>query len=533
MMMRWAAPRTHRARLGVLVACVSTAACSLSAPPIVTPPVPVVTAASTLHAPTRPVSQLPGLRQSIDSLLDDPRFRNAFWGVLIVDPVRGDTLYARNAHKLFVPASNMKVITSSVALTQLGADFTFRTVIAARGRIRHGTLEGDLVVVGRGDPTMSDHMRQDARLPLRAIAESLATRGVHRITGGLVSGGDAFPDANLGMGWEWDDLTQAYAAGVDELFFNEGFTTITVRGGRRAGAPVRVTTAPIAEYPSVRSHVTTVAAGGGSQTTEPRASVDPVTGDVVVDGAIALSDTTTLLVAYPDPAAAYLHALVEALRQRGIALHQSPAARSADPSADVASAIRGRTSVALDTLFTIMSPPLRDVLPALLKPSQNQIAEILLKTLGLERTGVGSSDSGRRVVEAQLAAWGVPPDEAVIRDGSGLSRHDFLTPATLVRVLTMIQHDTAYRVFYDALPIAGVDGTIGTRMRGTPAAGQVHAKTGLVDRARSLSGYVTTADGVGLIFSFLCNNWTVSVHEVEEVQDEIAVRLASLTVGAR
>src|SRR5262249_28800278 len=137
-----------------------------------------------------------------------------------------------------------------------------------------------------------------------------------------------------------------------------------------------------------------------------------------------------------------------------------------------------QTPVALgDTVVTLLSPPLREILPALLKPSQNQIAEILLKTLGLERTGVGSADSGRRVVESQLATWGVPPDESVIRDGSGLSRHDCLAPATLVRVLATMQHDTAFHALYDALPVAGVDGTISDRMRGTAAAGNVHAKT--------------------------------------------------------
>ena len=181
----------------------------------------------------------------------------------------------------------------------------------------------------------------------------------------------------------------------------------------------------------------------------------------------------------------------------------------------------------------MLSPPLRDILPALLKPSQNQIAEILLKTLGLEKTGIGSADSGRRVVTSQLTAWGVPPDEFVIRDGSGLSRHDYLSPATLVRVLSTVEHDSAYQVFYDALPIAGSTARSPIACAGRPAAGNVHAKTGFVDRARSLSGYVTTTDGVGLVFSFLCNNWTTPVHDVEQVQDEIAVRLASMTLGAR
>jgi D-alanyl-D-alanine carboxypeptidase (penicillin-binding protein 4) len=132
------------------------------------------------------------------------------------------------------------------------------------------------------------------------------------------------------------------------------------------------------------------------------------------------------------------------------------------------------------------------------------------------------------VVERQLLAWGAQPDGFVIRDGSGLSRYDYLSPETIVRTLASIRQDTAFSVFYDALPIAGVDGTIEWRMRGTAAQGNVRAKTGYVSNARSLSGYVTTADGRQLIFSALCNNWTVSVREVERVQDAIAVRLAEL-----
>jgi serine-type D-Ala-D-Ala carboxypeptidase/endopeptidase (penicillin-binding protein 4) len=524
---------------GILVeAMVVGCAGHVTAPPAAPAPAGVMTATGPAPDTTRPPSvratTVARLRQSIDSLLDDPRFHNAFWGVLIVDPARGDTLYARNAHKLFLPASNMKVITSSVALTQLGADFRFQTAFAIRGHVRDGVLVGDLLVTGRGDPTVSDHMMRDAMLPLRAVADSLVAHGIHRITGHILSAGDAFPDANLGFGWAWDDLTQPYASGIDELMFNEGFTAITIHGSRHAGASARVTTAPIADYPAVRSHVTSATPGGGTPSSEPVVTFDPAHDDLVVDGTVAPGDTVTLLVTYPNPATAYLYALADALRQRGIGLRDAPVTTPEDarPSAPrPGQPHRSTSSAAIDTLFTLSSPPLRDVFPALLKPSQNQIAEILFKTLGLERTGIGSADSGRRVIESQLAAWGVPQDEYVIRDGSGLSRHDYLAPATLVRVLTVIQHDSAYHAFYDALPIAGVDGTISDRMRGTAAAGNVHAKTGFVDRARSLSGYVTTTDGVGLVFSFLCNNWTVPVHDVEQVQDAIATRLASLSLG--
>src|SRR5665647_853550 len=156
------------------------------------------------------------LTLSIDSMATQPAFRNANWGLLIVDPQSGDTLYARNAGKLFMPASNQKILTGATAVAQLGSDFRFHTDFAAAGPVVNGSLRGDLVVIGRGDPTVSDAAFGDAMKPLRAAADSLWAHGVREIAGALVKGGDAFPDSTLGFGWAWDDLDYGYSAGVDE-----------------------------------------------------------------------------------------------------------------------------------------------------------------------------------------------------------------------------------------------------------------------------------------------------------------------------
>src|SRR5215207_575553 len=214
------------------------------------------------------------LRHALDSMISAPQFRNAHWGVLIVNPRTGDTLYSHNAGKLFLPASNQKILTGAVALAQLGPDFRFRTTFAARRTaapagpgadggtaplVANGDLHGDLVVIGRGDPTVSDNVFGDAMAPLRAAADSLAARGVRRVAGRLVRGGDAFPDANYGFGWAWDDFDFAYSAGVDELLFNEGFSRVTVRGGARAGDTPTATVAPGGVYPYVSVAAVTVA----------------------------------------------------------------------------------------------------------------------------------------------------------------------------------------------------------------------------------------------------------------------------------
>lgn len=497
-----------------VLALTVAAACATTPQPVALPPAPV--AATQPAAPT-PADQRAALRQSIDSAVNAPQFANAFWGILIVDPASGDTLYSHNAGKLFMPASNQKIITGATALAQLGADYTYRTAFATRGSVRDSTLRGDLVVIGRGDPTISDHMRKDAMEPLRALADSLRAHGIARIRGHVVAGGDAFAGPVLGYGWDWDDLDYGYGAGIDELLFNEGFTLVKAYAGDRPGAPIRITTRPTMRGPKVRVTALTVAAPTDSGAKKPSLvfRYDSLSGGVLVEGAIVVGDSADEEVAHRVPKQAYLDALVEALGDRGVKID----------------AAKTDTTARVDTLFRLVSPPLREILPALEKPSQNQIAEVLFRTLALEKTGVGTTDSARKVIERQLAAWGAKPEGAAVRDGSGLSRHDYVSPETLVRVLAAIRGDSAFQVFYDALPIAGVDGTLERRMRGTPAEGNVHAKTGSVDKARSLSGYATTADGHLVIFSALCNNWTVPVRQVEAVQDMIGARLAAMTLG--
>jgi D-alanyl-D-alanine carboxypeptidase/D-alanyl-D-alanine-endopeptidase (penicillin-binding protein 4) len=476
---------------------------------------------SSAPTPSRAVPRVGvrALRHSIDSVVNSPEFANANWGVLAVTST-GDTLYSRNAGKLFMPASNQKLLTSSVALTQLGADFRYKTVVMARHGLDEGVLHGDLYVIGRGDPSFSDHMRRDAMLPLREVAESLSARGIRRITGRLEAAGNAFPDPTLGFGWSWDDLEAAYSAPTDELLFNEGFTNVIVRAGASVGDSAHIGTRPTKTWPTIRGSVTTVARptlplDSMSRARRPAVLVrkDTLTGEVWISGTIAIGDSAVEAVTHRDPDAAFLAALKEALNDGGIAVDGTELQELPPPITD--------------TLAVIVSPPLSEILPAFLKPSQNQMGEMLFKTLGLERDTIGTAVAARRVIAAQLKAWGARDDGYVIHDGSGLSRYDYVSPETIIRVLDAMRTGPNFSVFYASLPIAGVDGTIKTRMRGTPAENNVHAKTGSVAQARSLSGFVQSLGGDTVMFSILANNWTAPAREVERAADSIAARLAS------
>lgn len=472
-------------------------------------------------APAPAFGDRAGLRHAIDSMLAAPEIRHARLGVLIVDPERGDTLYSRDAGKLLVPASNQKIVTSALSLDALGPDFRFRTPILARGAIRDSTLEGDLLVVGRGDPSVSDRMAGDAMLPLLSIADSLRERGIKRVRGRVLAEGDAFPDANVGWAWEYDDLSTSSGAAIDELLFNEGIATVLVRGAEHPGGAPLVRTSPAKTFPRVRVEALTVVRGTGRDSTAQITAVkDSVRGEVVIAGTIPPGDSVALTVTYRDPREAFLAALREALHMRGIAV--------ADSAPSVSSVAALPLAARVETLFVAQSPPLSQILAAFMKPSQNQIGEMLFKTVALQRTDTGTARVARRLAAERLRAWGASPDGFLVWDGSGLSRQDLISPETLVKVLDAMRRGQHFLVYYDALPVAGIDGTLRTRMRSTVGEANVRGKTGTLSNVRSLSGYVTTADGRQLIFSVLANHYLVPTDYITRVQDSIAVRLSRL-----
>jgi len=352
-------------------------------------------------------------------------------------------------------------------------------------------------------------------LPLRAVADSLWLRGIRRVRGRVVPFGDAFPDATAGFGWGWDDLDETYGASVDELLFNEGFAELHVKAGNAPGDSVAVRSTPARSFPRLRITATTTLRGTGRDSLPQLTAVkDTIRGDVVLSGTIPAGDSATVAVTFRDQREAFVSALTEALRDRGIVVSDSVFAPAASG----------------DTLMVMHSPPLAQILAAFLKPSQNQIGEMLFKGVALSRTDTGSARVARRLVTERLREWGAEPDGFIVWDGSGLSRRDMVSPETVVRVLSVMRRSPQFQTYYDALPVAGVDGTLETRMRGTAAEANVRGKTGTLGSVRSLSGYVTTKGGGQLIFSVLCNNYLTSTAYISRVQDSIAVRLARMSI---
>lgn len=514
---------------GVVAACAGRA--QVAAPTTGRAPEPVAPVMMPV-AEVKPPTARAVIAHLADSAIGMPIWRNARWGLLIVDATTGDTLYSHDADKLFMPASNQKLLTGAVAMQLLGPDYRWHTPVLLRGVKRGDEFRGDIVIVGRGDPSVSDSLRSDgAQSAFDPIADKLAARGIKRVVGDIISEGDAFTGATTGYGWEVDDLDEGYGAVVDELLFNEGLLRVTVRAGEKPGAPVRIERSPTSAYPPIWNEATTRALTDSG----PRIQIayDSIAAMLHVSGTLAIGDSTRTSASYRHPNDAYRAAVRERLEARGIrvitkvrpAVAPAPANKSAKVSAT------RLANAPVDTLVVLESAPLREVLPRMQKPSQNQIAEILFRTSGLVNSGVGSADSARAVAARTLASFGIGAEQVAYRDGSGMSRHDYVSPRALVRVLSVMQSAPWGDLWRKALPLAGVDGTIANRMKNTPAAGNANAKTGTVDKARSLSGYVNTADGRLVIFSMLCNSFTVPNREVERVQDLLVSTIAGLRLG--
>ena len=483
------------------ILAVLAAACAPAQPALAPVPAPGSTAVRT-HTP---------IAAALDSIFDDTLFANAHWGVLVKSLRTGETVYARNAGRMFVPASNMKIVTAAAALEALGPEYRYRTRVAAAGPVSGGVLRGDLVVLGSGDPSISEQMMGDVRTVFRAWADSLRAHGVTRVTGSVLGNDDVFDDVPYGRGWAWDDMDAPYSAEIGGLMMNEGFAT--VRAEPAGGQTARVTVRPAAQgWVDVTG---TVAVGAPDSEATFRVVRADQGGGLTVSGSIP-ADTAFVeeSIAIRNNTAFFAAALRQALVEAGIRVDGG--AYDADE----------RPAVPTQTvLFTHTSPPMTEILSAFMKPSQNQIGEVLLKTLGAELRGTGSARAGVAVVDSLARAWGMPPRLLAQADGSGLSRYNLVAPAFLVALLERESRSPHAQVFTAALPVAGRDGTLASRMRGTPAEGNLRAKTGTLSGVRSLSGYFTTAAGEPMVFSILMNHHTLSSRDVDRVAEAAIMRL--------
>jgi D-alanyl-D-alanine carboxypeptidase/D-alanyl-D-alanine-endopeptidase (penicillin-binding protein 4) len=454
------------------------------------------------------------LIRDLNRIFSDPKFTAAHWGIEVYSLSRAETLYQKNSLKLYIPASNNKILTTAAALTKLGPDYRFETHIFADGPIDSGILKGNLIIRGSGDPSVSARFQSGNPFDIfSAWAAKLKERNIFFIDGDIIGDAGAFDDLLLGQGWEWDDLVQAYAAPVSALQFNDNSIALEITPGVRKGQPVFIQTSPLVDYLVIENRLATEEAG-----TSPRIRINfgksiesiTVSGSVPSNGQVQVCP-----VAVQSPVLYFLSALKYALSEQGIRTEKSGIKEKRDFQ-----------SPNLSLLWTHASPELSEILKPLMKTSQNLYAETMTRTLGMVAKGEGSFSKGKDVVEDSLSLMGVEKGSYSYADASGLSRQNLISANALVRILRYMFRHPSFSHFYNALPIAGIDGTLEKRLNGTKAENNLRAKTGTLGKVSAISGYIKAANGEMLAFSMLANNFLTSKDAAEQLQDRAIVRLA-------
>jgi D-alanyl-D-alanine carboxypeptidase/D-alanyl-D-alanine-endopeptidase (penicillin-binding protein 4) len=463
----------------------------------------------------------------IDHAIDESELGQARWGVSVISVSDGSTIYARNADKLFTPASNMKIYTTSVALDLLGPDYRWRTSVYSTSQPdANGRIQGDLVLYGRGAPDLVSTSKDENRGSLAKLADDLYARGIRSVGGNLVGDESYFRGDPLGDGWQWTDLQWYFAAEASALTINGNEVDVNFVPAGKDGKSA-VNTSDTENYFTVQNRMAPAERSGRSTVGMQRGLSD---NNVAVWGEYAPGSKgfgARLSVHQPALWAAKLFARV--LKARGIQVDGQTVARDSR----VAASQRFDPSRAVELAF-VQSQPLAEIAKKTNKESNNLFAELILRTLGRERgeppaegapTDRGDDQAGVSVIRSWLSRAGIPTARLALHDGSGLSRLDLVTPETSARLLLAVSKTSAAAVFKDSLPIAGRDGTLGGRL--TRLADKVFAKTGSLTYDNSLSGYLMTEDGKTWTFSIMCNDQTGRADSIRLI-DQIVILLADL-----
>ncbi len=498
---------------------------------------------------TGPGAGEPSLTREIDGVVEAPPLDQVHWGILIQDAGTGEILYSRNAHRKFVPASNMKILATASALTLLGSDYRYETDIWGVGPMNpvDGALDGDLVLRASGDPTLSERFYPSAEAPLDSMAQGLWEAGLRSVSGALVVDASPWDSTTVPGSWMVGNLPSRYAATGGAFAISDGVLTIEVIGAENPGGAAEARWWPTTPPDFLAAQYLTVQA----DTTRPERSVDylPESRRLLVRGEIHPGEVDTVSIAQRNPVPIAAHALLRALERRGITVEGG--VRVAWEAGEPLGPARCITGPTLEPggvspagpedpgagprlphcygarhLTTLTSPPLAEIVEAILEPSQNWMTEQLVHTLGAELGEEGSWSEGFRVEqELFVSTMGVDSLDFSYRDGSGLAAYNLLTPRGIVRILDFMRTSLHAEIFRHALAEPGEEeGTLRSRLEGLE--GRVYAKTGTITHVNSLSGYLVATDGRDLLFSVLTNGSGLPSGLVRRGIDEV-VRAAS------
>lgn len=475
-----------------------------------------------------PLRAQPALDRKIDPIIESaPVAARAFLGIEVVELKTGRVLYGRNADRFFVPASNMKLFTTALALVRLGPDYRFETrVVSDAAPDAQGVLRGGLVLAGGGDPSLSGRVipyQKDAKGgpplgPIEALADQVVSAGVRRVEGDIVGDDMAYPWEPYPDGWAFDDGIWDYGAPVSALTVNDNSLTVSIRPAH-PGQLAHLSLSPALEYYAIDNRVLTVERG------ETKVQVERLPGSrqIRLWGTVSASNGGDAeILAIDDPALYAACALYDALTRRGVAVVGRPMVRHRFLSEDLAA------TPGLQTLAVRRSPPLVELLRVVDKVSQNLHAELMLREVGRVRRNEGTRKSGLEEMKSFLEEAGIPAGDVHFEDGSGLSRLTLVTPRALARLLAYMNGTPLRDAFRGLLPIAAEDGTLAHRFHAggvSSVEGRIVAKTGSLSHVAALSGYADSTSLGPLAFSIVVNNSNTPASEIRQVIDKIALAL--------
>ena len=443
-----------------------------------------------------------------------PGVARASWGIVVASLDRNERLVELNPRTLLVPASSAKLVSVATAAEAVGWDYRYVTTMRATGPLVDGTLRGDLLVVGSGDPSIGGRGGDD----LSTWVEGLKAAGVRRIEGRIIGDDDSVEEPRPQLSWAWDDLGYTTGALFGALNLNENRTVATIAPGTSEGAPATLGVDVRATYRGLINRVLT-GPTRSQQLLWPEQR--PGESALTLAGTIPMGAPPAQIgISVGNPTLWFASTLGIWLERDGIDV-------TAD-AVDIDDVVPTPDRAGATILFTHRSRPLSEIAQPLLKESINLYGEALMR-LNAAPSAFPTSDAALEGLRKRLESWGVPSDSVQLVDGSGLSRRDAISPEALLMVLQRMHDPSGRSPFMTGLPIAGIDGSLAGRMKGTAAEGAVRAKTGTMSNIRSLAGYATTRDGERLAFVVMVNNFEGTGANANEATDAIAVRLASFS----
>jgi len=452
------------------------------------------------------------LRQAVVSETTAPNVRRAVWGIVVHSLDKDERLLELNPQTLLVPASTAKIVSALTAAETVGWDYVFETRLYATGPIVDGVLTGDLIVVGSGDPTPEGRAGDGFRVWVDALKAS----GLKRIEGRIIGDDDAIDEPRPGAAWSWEDVGYTSGALFGALNATENRMALTIAPGAGEGQPATLSVDDFAQDRPLVNRTRTTSSTPTFVWPEQRIGEAPLS----IEGSVRSGTTPyRLFISTGNPTLWFVTLLRNRLIRSGVAV----TGRAADLDD-----LQPRPDRAAATLvYTHRSQPLSAIARAMLKDSINLYGEALMRLNAGDMPA--TNDGALEGLRKRLAAWGIPKDGEHLVDGSGLSRRDLIAPETLFALLKRAFEPAGTSPFVNGLPLAGVDGSLAGRLKGTAAERNLRAKTGTMSNIRSLAGYVTTRDGEHLALVIMVNNYEGEGEDANEAIDRMAVRLAEFS----